>query len=178
MKWLILFTKHDFIYKMLYVGDWRKKPETKKIPFGFLPSPLLRYWGRLFSGVRERRKQAGPTLSGRKIWSNGEKEKADSGSDEFLVCRFYFHLWFLKNAFTFGRWCHYAFTVTVSWCYVITREWWFRVHFIHAENFLLSTKSNLTHIAPWSEDDLRQLLNCGQWFLFLKETKSPCGKKN
>ena len=38
-----------------------------------------------------------------------------------------------KNAFTFGRWCHYAFTVTVSWCNVITQEWWFRVYFIHAE---------------------------------------------
>ena len=76
-----------------------------------------------------------------------------------------------KNTFTFGRWCHYAFTVSVSWCYVITQEWWFRVHFIHAENFTLSTISNLTHIAPWSEDDLRQLSNCGQWFLFLKETK-------
>ena len=70
---------------------------------------------------------------------------------------------------SFGRWCYYAFTVTVS--YVITREWWSRVHFIHAENFSLSTKSNLMHIAPSSEDDLRQLLNCGQWFLFLKETK-------
>ena len=29
------------------------------------PSPLLRYGGRLFSGVREHRKQARPTLSGR-----------------------------------------------------------------------------------------------------------------
>ena len=48
-----------------------------------------------------------------------------------------------KNAFTFGRWCHYAFTVTVSWCYAITQEWWFRVHFIHAESFSLSTKSKL-----------------------------------
>ena len=72
---------------------------------------------------------------------------------------------------TFGRWCYYTFTVTVSRYYVITREWWFRVHFIHAENFSLSTKSNLMHIAPWSEDDLRQLSNCDQWFLFLKETK-------
>ena len=71
--------------------------------------------------------------------------------------------------FTFGCWCYYACTVTVS--YVITREWWFRVYFIHAENFSLSTKSNLLHIAPWSEDDLRQLSNCCQWFLFLKETK-------
>ena len=85
----------------------------------------------------------------------------------FLMCS----LWFLKNAFTFGRWCYYAFTVTVSWYYVITQEWWFRVYFIHAENFLHSTKSNLMHIAPWSEDDLRQLSNGGQWFLFLIETK-------
>ena len=49
---------------------------------------------------------------------------------------------------------------------------WFRVYFRHAENFSLSTKSNLMHIAPWSEDDLRQLSNCSKWFLFLKETKS------
>ena len=45
---------------------------------------------------------------------------------------------FFKNAFTFGS---YAFTITVSWCYIITREWWFRLHFIHAENFSLLTKS-------------------------------------
>ena len=55
-----------------------------------------------------------------------------------------------KNAFTFGRWCHYALTVTVSWCYMITREWWSRMHFIHTEDFSLSTKSNFMHIAPWS----------------------------
>ena len=40
----------------------------------------------------------------------------------------------LKNAFTFGGWCYYAFTVTVS--YVITRERWFRVYYLHAENSL------------------------------------------
>ena len=33
-------------------------------------------------------------------------------------------------------WCYYAFTITVSWCYVITQEWWFRVYYLHAENFL------------------------------------------
>ena len=76
-----------------------------------------------------------------------------------------------KNMFTFGCWFHYMLTVTVSWCYVITWEWWFRMHFIHAEDFSLSTKSNLMHIAPWSEDDMKQLSNCDQWFLFLKETK-------
>ena len=38
--------------------------------------------------------------------------------------------------FTFGRWCYYVFTVTVCWCYVIPREWWFRMHFIHAEKLL------------------------------------------
>ena len=64
-----------------------------------------------------------------------------------------------------------TFTVTVTWCYAIIREWWFRVHFIHAENLSLSTKSNLMHVAPWSEDDLSQLSNSGQWFLFLKEAK-------
>ena len=39
-----------------------------------------------------------------------------------------------QNAFTFGGWCYYAFTVTVS--YVITRERWFRVYYFQAENFL------------------------------------------
>ena len=48
-----------------------------------------------------------------------------------------------KNAFTFGGWCYYTFTVTVF--YVITRERWFRVYFLHAENFSLSTKSTHTH---------------------------------
>ena len=62
-----------------------------------------------------------------------------------------------------GRWCYYAFTVTVS--YVITREWWFRVYFLHAENLSLSTKSNLMHIAPRSEDDLRQLSNLLWYFV-------------
>ena len=81
-----------------------------------------------------------------------------------------------KNAFTFDGWCYYAFTVTVS--NVITRERWFRVYFLHVETFSLSTKSNLMHIAPRSEDDLRQLSNCGQWFLFLKETKWPSDIEN
>ena len=68
------------------------------------------------------------------------------------------NLWFKKKrkkTFTFSSWCYYTFTVTVS--YVITWEWWFCMYFLHAENFSLSTKSNLMHIAPWSEDDLRQL---------------------
>ncbi len=43
----------------------RKGNERKKSPFVFPPIPLQQYGGRLFSGVRERRKQAGPTLSGR-----------------------------------------------------------------------------------------------------------------
>ena len=30
MKCMLLFTKHDFIYKMLYVGEGRKKNDTKK----------------------------------------------------------------------------------------------------------------------------------------------------
>ena len=41
-----------------------------------------------------------------------------------------------RNAFTFGHWCHYELTVTVSWCYKITWEWWFRMHFIHAEDYI------------------------------------------
>ena len=91
-------------------------------------------------------------------------------SSSFLVCS----LWFKKNALTFDHWCYYSFTVTIS--YVITWEWWFH---IHAETFLLSTKSNLMHIALWSEDDLRQLSNCSLWFLFLKETKwLECPRKS
>ena len=54
-------------------------------------------------------------------------------------------LWYLKTRLL-SR--HYALTVTVSWCYVITQEWWFCMHFIHAEDFSLSTKSNLMHIVP------------------------------
>ena len=52
------------------------------------------------------------------------------------------------------------------------KEWWFCVHLIGAEDFSISTKSNLMHIAPWSEDDLRQVSHFGQGFLFLKETKN------
>ena len=46
-----------------------------------------------------------------------------------LIFIFWVQFVIKKNAFTFGGWCYYAFTVTVS--YVITRERWF-----HAENFL------------------------------------------
>ena len=51
-----------------------------------------------------------------------------------------------KNAFTFGGWCYYAFTVTVS--YVITRERWFRVYFLHAENFLAFDHMQLDAYRP------------------------------
>ena len=81
-------------------------------------------------------------------------------------------LWFKKkkqNAFTFGCWCYYAFTVIIF--YIITWERWFCVYFLYAENSSHSTKSNLMHIAQRSEDDLRQLSNCCQRFLFLKEMK-------
>ena len=57
----------------------------------------------------------------------------------------------LKNAFTFGGWCYNAFTVTVS--YVITREGDSACITFMLKTFSLSTKSNLMHIAPWSEDD-------------------------
>ena len=88
-------------------------------------------------------------------------------SSSFWVCK----LWFKKKRVYFRPLMSYTFTITVSWCYAIIREWWFCVHFIHAENFSLSTKSNLMHIALRSEDDLRQLSNYDQRFLFLKETK-------
>ena len=72
---MILFTKGCTL------GMEEKKNEMKKISrLVALPSPLLWYGGRLFSGVQERRKQAGPTLSGRGIWSNGKKVKAGLGT--------------------------------------------------------------------------------------------------
>ena len=78
---------NDFIYKTwFYLQNavcWglEKKTWNEKIPrLVALPSPLLQYGGRLFSCVRECRKQAGPTLSGKSIWSNGKKDKAGSGS--------------------------------------------------------------------------------------------------
>ena len=72
-----------------------------------------------------------------------------------------------KNAFTFGHWCHYALTVTVSWCYGNGGS----TCNLFMPKTSLSTNSNLMHIALWSEDDSMQLSNCGQWLLFLKETK-------
>ena len=58
-----------YLQKMLYDGDGRKtlKYENKeKIPHLItIPSPRLQNGGRLFSGARKHRKQAGPTLSGR-----------------------------------------------------------------------------------------------------------------
>ena len=77
-------------------------------------------------------------------------DQLKTGITLHVYLHFLCSLWFLKNAFTFGRWCHYTLTVTVSWRYVITREWWFRVHFIHTAHFLLSIKSNFMHIALWS----------------------------
>ena len=54
-----------------------------------------------------------------------------------------------KNAFTFSSWCYYPFTVTVS--YVITRERWFHVYFLHAENFLAFNQIQLDayHAMVW-----------------------------
>ena len=60
----------------------------------------------------------------------------------------------LKNTFTFGCWRHYMLTLTIPWCYVITLEWWFHVHFIHAGDFSLLTKPNLMHIALLSNGAL------------------------
>ena len=61
IKCMTLFTKMWW--------EWEKKTEKetkeKNPRLITLPSPLLRYGVRLFSGIRERRKQAGPTLSGR-----------------------------------------------------------------------------------------------------------------
>ena len=79
---MILFTIYGLFTKMLYDGDGRKtlkytKDETKeKIPrLVTLPSPLLWIGGRLFSGVRKYRKQAGPTLSRRGFLIKKKKKK-------------------------------------------------------------------------------------------------------
>ena len=50
-----------------------------------------------------------------------------------------------------NRFLHYHMAKVVS--YIITWQRWFRVYFLHAKNFSLSTKSNLMHIVPRSEDD-------------------------
>ena len=50
-----------------------------------------------------------------------------------------------KNVSIFDHWCHYAFTVTVSWCYVIPRKWWFRVEF-HSCWKLFALKHRTTFI--------------------------------
>ena len=67
---MILFTIYDLFTKMLYDGDERKTPKSKKkkkqyeikekiLRLVAFPSPLLRNGGRLFSGVQKHRKQAG-----------------------------------------------------------------------------------------------------------------------
>ena len=52
----------------------------------------------------------------------------------YIIRSFSFLVQFVifNNTFTFDRLCQYALTVTVSWCYEITQEWWFRQHFIHS----------------------------------------------
>ena len=60
-----------YLQKMLYDGDGRKTPKYKNenkekiLRLVTLPSPRLQNAGRLFSGARKHRKQAGPTLSSR-----------------------------------------------------------------------------------------------------------------
>ena len=52
---MILFT--EIIYRdVMEMGEKipREKETKEKFSFGFFPPPLLRYRGRLFSGVRER----------------------------------------------------------------------------------------------------------------------------
>ena len=83
------------------------------------------------------------------VWWGWEKKYLEQKKEVLFVT--------FKNAFTFSCWCHNVLTVTISWCYIITRERCFRVYFIQAEDFSLLTKSNLMHIVPWSEDGLRQL---------------------
>ena len=69
--------KKGFIYKMLHDGDGRKKPETKKKNprLVTLPSPFYDMETDCFPVSENAEKQAGPTLSGRGIWSNGKKKK-------------------------------------------------------------------------------------------------------
>ena len=68
---MILFTIYDLFTMNLYDGYGRKTPKyihtktKEKFPV-WLPShpPVYENGGRLFSGVRKHRKQAGPTLGG------------------------------------------------------------------------------------------------------------------
>ena len=61
--------KNDFLYKNVYemaMGENHWKRMQKRNPrLVALPSPFLRYGGRLFSSVREHRKQNGSTLGGK-----------------------------------------------------------------------------------------------------------------
>ena len=75
MKCMIFFAKLDLKKNVMFWG-WEKNTEREtktnktkeKMPrLVALPSPLLRYGGRLFFDVQERRKQAGSTLTGRRI---------------------------------------------------------------------------------------------------------------
>ena len=65
-----------FIYKMLYDGDGRKKPETKKNPrLVALPFPFYDMEADCFPVSENAEKQAGPTLSGRGADLMGKKQK-------------------------------------------------------------------------------------------------------
>ena len=75
---------YGFIYKLWFIYNevcitgmgenprnsmkWKKNEnQGKNFPLVALPYPRLRNGGRLFSGVRKHRKQAGPSLDGRGI---------------------------------------------------------------------------------------------------------------
>ena len=75
----------------------------------------------------------------------------------------------LKNAFTFNGWYYYAFTVTVS--YVITRERWFSLYYLRAENVLAFDQIQLDvyRAVVWRRFEATFKLR--PVFLFLKETK-------
>ena len=65
---MILFTIDDLFTKDIIWWGWEKNPEIQKQKQGknprlvTLPSTRLQNEGRLFSGARKHRKQAGPTL--------------------------------------------------------------------------------------------------------------------
>ena len=77
-KCMILFTIMVFIYKdVMGMGKKPKENEKrkkKKAPLVALPSPLLRYGGRLFSGA-QKKNLAGPTLSWKGFLIKWDKRK-------------------------------------------------------------------------------------------------------
>ena len=85
---------NDFIYNTWFylqnscILGMGEKPRNEKIScLVALLSPFYDMEGDCFPVSKLRRKQTGPTLSGRVSWSNGEKSRVGRGED-FILMRF------------------------------------------------------------------------------------------